>query len=482
MVELMFMMSLVLIICMMSTKALYRFGVPMLLIFMVLGMIFGSDGLVGMYFDNFDLAGQLCSIGLVFIMFYGGFGTNWELAKPVVVPAALMSSLGVLATAALTGVFCNVVLGMTLLEGLLVGTVVASTDSASVFAVLRAQKLNLKGSLASFLELESGSNDPMAYMLTLVIISLMKGASSITAGEVIVNIITQILIGLSIGVILAKVTVRLLRHSDFEIEGFYTIFTVAIAVLVYALSEILGGNGYLGVYVAGIIIGNSKIPQKRITFHFFDGISYIMQIILFFLLGLLSFPSQLSEISVTAILISAFMIFVARPLATFVVLAPFKFTLKEKMFISWVGLRGAASLVFAIFAITSGVNLSIDIFHIIFFIALFSVAIQGSLIPRVAKRLDLIDDSEGSTVLKTFTDYKEEVNAELLEYTLVKNDPLIGKTLVDMDIPNDILIVMIKRKGKIVVPRGFTVVEEGDTIVFTGSNIQKYIAEYKKNK
>ena len=476
MVELMLYSSIILIICMLSTKVMYRFSVPMLLIFIVLGMIFGSDGPGGIYFDNYNVAGQICSLGLVFIMFYGGFGTSWKMAKPIVTPAVLMSTIGVLITAALTGVFSHFILGVNLLEGLLIGAVVASTDAASVFAVLRAKKLNLKGSLASFLEIESGSNDPMAYMLTMIVLSLMKNASEVSFLSVVMMITSQILIGLIIGVILAKITVYLLRHSTFEVEGFYTIFVVAAAVLVYALSEVLGGNGYLAVYVAGIILGNSKIPQKRITFHFCDGVSWIMQIVLFFMLGLLSSPSQLSSITCTAIVISVFMIFIARPLTIFIVLTPFKFTIKEMLFISWVGLRGAGSLVFAIFAVTSGVALNIDIFHTIFFIALLSVIIQGSLIPKAAKVLDLIDETgDGEAVLKTFTDYTEEVSADLLEYTVKSNDAWVDKTLIDMDIPADILIVMIKRKGKIIIPRGFTTIHKEDVLVLTGDNVEKYI-------
>ena len=481
--EVMLYTAMILIVCMISTKILYRFGVPMLLVFIILGMIFGSDGIVGIHFDDFNFTGQLCSLGLVFIMFYGGYGTNWKMAKPIVVPASLMASLGVLLTAILTGLFCHIVLGVSLLEGLLIGSIVSSTDSASVFAVLRAKKLNLKGSLASLLEIESGSNDPMAYMLTLLIVSMMKDSSSVSILSATSMIISQIIIGFILGIILSKVAIYILKHANFEVEGFYTIFIVSIAILVYSLNEICGGNGYLGVYVAGMILGNSNIPQKKNTFYFFDGISWIMQIILFFMLGLLSFPSQLSSIGDEAVVISIFMIFIARPLVTFVTLSPFKFSTREKLFISWVGLRGAGSLVFAIFAVTNGVNVSIDVFHTIFFIALFSVGIQGSFIPSVAKVLGLInEDGDGTEVLKTFTDYSGEINAELLEYKINKDNIWIGHTIIDMDIPSDILIVMIKRKDKIIIPKGSTTIEEGDILVLTGEDLKKYIDKHNKNK
>ena len=477
MTELMIISGLVLIICITSTKVLYKFGVPMLFIFIVLGMLFGSDGLVGIYFDNFELTKQLCSLALVFIMFYGGFGTKWKLAKPVATPSILMSSLGVIITAGLTGLFCYLVVKTSMLEGLLIGTIVASTDAASVFAVLRAQKLNLKGSLASFLEVESGSNDPIAYMSTLIILSMMENGGALSLSIVVPLVIKQILFGLVIGLLLAKVTVFILRHANFEIEGFYAILVTAVAILSYSLSEFLGGNGYLSVYITGIIIGNSKIPKKKSMFHFFDGISWIMQIGLFFILGLLSFPSKIPYVTGTAISISLFMIFIARPLATFLILSPFKFTVKEKLLISWVGLRGAASVVFAIFAVTYGVNIENDIFHIIFFIALFSVVIQGTLIPTLANKLDLVNNEEEGSVLKTFTDYSEEINSELLEFTITEESNLKNKMIMDANIPEEILIVMIKRGNQVLVPKGSVLIKEGDKLVLSGNNIERLIEE-----
>ncbi|MBO3443815.1 potassium/proton antiporter [Clostridium sp. CCUG 7971] len=467
MIELMLVSGLVLLICITSSKVLYKFGVPILLIFILLGMLFGSDGMVGIYFDNYELTRQLCSIGLVFIMFFGGFGTNWKMAKPVAIPSILMSSLGVIITAGLTGLFCNMVIGTSLLEGLLIGAIVASTDAASVFAVLRSQKLNLKGSLASLLEVESGSNDPIAYMLTLIVLTLMNNSGS----ELIVPmVIKQIVFGLAIGSVLAKVSVYILRNSKFEIEGFYTIFITAIAMLSYAISEYVGGNGYLSVYMAGIIIGNSKIPHKKSLVHFFDGISWIMQIMLFFMLGLLSFPSKLPSVIGIAIAISIFMIVVARPLSTFIVLGRFNFSNKEKLFISWVGLRGAASIVFAIYAVTQGVIIENDIFHIIFFIALISVGIQGTLIPAVAKKLDLVDNS--TTVLKTFNDYDGEISSKLIEVNVSEESKWANKSIMDSNIPEDILIVMIKRQDKVLIPKGSTIIKGGDILVLSGDKIE----------
>lgn len=476
MVNVMIICGLVLLMCITSTKILYRFGVPILLVFIVFGMLFGPDGLVGIEFNDYQLASKISTVALIFIMFYGGFGTNWEMARPVAIQSVFLSTLGVVFTAGLTGLFCFFVFKTTLLEGLLIGSIVGSTDAASVFAILRSQKLNLRGSIASMLELESGSNDPCAYMLTVIILGLMSGDGY---GNIVPMVLKQVVVGVVISVVLAKLSVFLLRHAKFEIEGFYPIFITAIAVLSYSLSEYFLGNGYLSVYITGIIIGNSKIPHKKSIFQFFDGISWIMQIMLFFLLGLIAFPSKIPSVMIKGISISIFMIFVARPVAIFSILYWFKVPLKEKVFISWVGIRGAASIVFAIFAGTYGVTINNDIFHIIFFIALFSVAVQGTIIPRMAKRLDLIDNEE--SVLRTFNDYKEDKSTRLIEFTIDEHNAIANKTIMDANIPEDILVVMIKRDGDVFVPNGSTEILPKDILVLSGNKL-KHFNEYKEEK
>lgn len=476
MVNVMIICGLVLLMCITSTKILYRFGVPILLVFIVFGMLFGPDGLVGIEFNDYQLASKISTVALIFIMFYGGFGTNWDMARPVAIQSVFLSTLGVIFTAGLTGLFCFFVFKTTLLEGLLIGSIVGSTDAASVFAILRSQKLNLRGSIASMLELESGSNDPCAYMLTVIILGLMSGNGY---SNILPMVLKQVIVGVVISVVLAKLSVFLLRHAKFEIEGFYPIFITAIAVLSYSLSEYFSGNGYLSVYITGIIIGNSKIPHKKSIFQFFDGISWIMQIMLFFLLGLIAFPSKIPSVMIKGISISIFMIFVARPVAIFSILYWFKVPLKEKVFISWVGIRGAASIVFAIFAGTYGVTINNDIFHIIFFIALFSVAVQGTIIPRMAKRLDLIDNEE--SVLRTFNDYKEDKSTRLIEFTIDEHNAIANKTIMDANIPEDILVVMIKRDGDVFVPNGSTEILPKDILVLSGNKL-KHFNEYKEEK
>ncbi|HIT18876.1 MAG TPA: potassium/proton antiporter [Candidatus Fimivivens faecavium] len=455
--------AVVLLICVASSKLSNRLGVPTLLLFLVLGMLFGSDGILKIPFEDYALAEQICSVALIFIMFYGGFGTNWSVAKPVAFPAILMSTAGVVVTAALTGVFCHFVLKMDLLEGLLVGAVIGSTDAASVFSILRSRNLNLRYGLASLLEIESGSNDPTAYMLTVVLLAMMANHGS---QSIVSLIFTQVAFGLIFGFLIAFASVWLLRQVSFTMKGLHTIFVVAIALLSYSLPGLLGGNGYLSAYIAGIVIGNSKILHKVELVHFFDGITWLMQISLFFLLGLLSFPSQLPAILPTAVGIALFLTFVARPVATFLLLSWFRMPIRRQLLISWAGLRGAASIVFAIYTITSDAYTSNDIFHIVFCVALFSVAFQGTLLPKVAEVLGLVDHEE--TIFKTFTDYQDETDVQLLELTIDNNNIWVNQKLKELHLPKNLLIVMIKRGNDIIVPRGDTKILTGDTVVLNG--------------
>ncbi len=464
MVQLMLCCGLILLICITSSKVLYRFGVPLLLIFIFLGMIFG---VMVIDFSDFQLTGKIASIALVFIMFYGGFGTNWSMARPKAAPSILMSTLGTIITFFITGVFVYLIFKISFLESLLIGAVVSSTDAASVFAILRSQKLNLEGSLASLLEVESGSNDPVACMLTLIILTLMGGG---TVMNLIPLVISQIVIGVMIGTLIAMASIYLIRHANFEIESFYIIFIIAIAIIAYSLSEWMGGNGYLSVYISGIIIGNSKIPHKKTLVHFLDGVSWIMQIILFFILGLLANPLELPKVIGKSVVISLGIIFIARPISVFLVLKKFDFNTKEKLFIAWVGLRGAASIVFAIFALNYGISINNDIYHIIFFIALISVGVQGTLIPIIAKRLELLDNNR--PVLKTFNDYVEEKNTKVMEVKIEGSCRLINKSIMDANIPEEILIAMIKREGEIIIPKGASIIKEGDILVVVGNCLE----------
>ncbi|WP_308803423.1 potassium/proton antiporter, partial [Agathobacter sp.] len=357
--------SIVIFLCILLNRVSNRIGIPALLAFIVLGMLFGSDGIMKIDFDNYAFAEQICSTALIFIMFYGGFGTNWQRAKAVAVKSVLLSTIGVIITCFLTGLFCHFALNMSWEISFLLGALISSTDAASVFSILRSKKLNLKYNTASLLEVESGSNDPCAYMLTVAFISISQGSAS--PGNIAILIVKQLAFGIIFGVLIAKLSIMLLRYIRFKSAGFDAIFMVGIAIISYALPAYFDGNGFLSAYIVGIILGNTEIENKKNLVNFFDGITGLMQMLIFFLLGLLSFPSKLPHVIVPALLIFMWLTFVARPLSVALVLTPFRSKIKQQLLVSWSGLRGAASIVFSIMAYTA-TNDDLDTFHIIFMI------------------------------------------------------------------------------------------------------------------
>lgn len=455
--------AIIIIICILCNKLSNRLGIPMLLAFIILGMLFGSDGYFKIPFDNYIFAEQICSVALIFIMFYGGFGTKWEEAKPIAVQAVLLSSLGVMLTALFTGLFCFYILKINWLESLLIGAVISSTDAASVFSILRSKRLNLKYNTASLLEVESGSNDPCSYMLTAILLSVMKGTGN--GSTIMLMVLSQIILAVVIGIGIALAALWILTHIHFVTSGFDTIFVVAVAILAYAVPSLLGGNGYLSVYLAGIILGNHAIKNKLQLVHFFDGITGLMQMLIFFLLGLLSFPSQLPSVLLSALPIAVFLTFAARPISVFLILSPFKCKINQQLLVSWAGLRGAASIVFSITATVSAAQTSQNIFHIVFGIVLFSILLQGSLIPLAAKKLDMID--EESDVLKTFNDYTEEVPVQFIKFTIHKGHPWIGQEIKDILLPPDTLLVLLQRGTEKITPNGNTIIMDEDAFILS---------------
>lgn len=459
--------AIVIIACVLCNRLANRMGMPLLIVFIGLGMFFGSDGLLKIPFDDFGFAEQICSVALIFIMFYGGFGTKWSEAKPVALPSVLLSSVGTVLTALLTGLICWLVLGFTMLEGMLVGAVLSSTDAASVFSILRTKKLNLKYRTASMLEMESGSNDPFAYMLTVIILSVMGGSGGASLGY---GIFAQLVFGILFGAGAGLGASWLLKHYSFEAEGFEAGFMFAVAVLAYAVPVMLGGNGYLSAYLAGIILGNSQIASKKKLVHFFDGLTSLMQVMIFFLLGLLSFPSQMPGILPWAAAIALLLTFVVRPLVVTLLLKPFRASWQQIGLVSWAGLRGASSIVFAIMVTVSPVYTDNDVFHIVFCVVLFSILLQGSLLPKMAEKLKMIDQS--GNVLKTFNDYSEETQAQFICTRISEKHPWNQKTVQELSMPEDILMVMIRRGAQTMVPQGETRLQEGDEAILCASEYQ----------
>lgn len=455
--------AVVIFCCIFLNNASSRVGVPVLLAFMLLGMLFGNNGLAPVSFATFGSAENICTVALIFIMFYGGFGTRWSSAKGVVVEAGLLASLGVVLTAGLTGLFCHFALGWDWLESFLMGSVVSSTDAASVFSILRSRKLGLKSNTAPLLEVESGSNDPCSYMLTVIMISLMNGG--IGTGKLIWMVFAQIVFGAGLGLVIAQVAVYLMRRIRFATSGFDSLFVLAVALISYALPAAVGGNGYLSAYIVGIILGNASFSGKRELVNFFDGLTGLMQVMIFFILGLLAHPAQMHKVLLPAVAIFFVMLLVSRPLSVTAVLAPKRsHSLRQLGLVSFVGLRGAASIVFAILATTGTIALQHDIFNIVFIIVLLSISLQGSLIPFVAGKLKMTDASQD--VMKTFTDFSDETDMQFSEVTVSEGGPWENKQVMDLGIPENIILCLVVRPdGTHTVPNGSTVLNTGDRVI-----------------
>lgn len=453
----------VILLCLSLNKMSNKLGIPMLLAYILLGMMFGTDGILKIPFDNFTIAEQICTVSLIFIMFYGGFGTNWKQAKPVAGKAALLSTVGVILTAVTTGAFCHFILKMAFWESMLIGSVISSTDAASVFSILRSRRLNLKNNTASMLEVESGSNDPCSYMLTVIILIIMSG--ELSGFSLVVMIFSQITFGILVGVVVALAAAFILKKVNFATDGFDTIFVFSMALVSYAGASMINGNGYLAAYIAGIILGNTPLHHKKSLVHFFDGITGLMQMLIFFLLGLLAYPSQLPKILPIALAIAVFLTFVARPVSVFAILMPFRCPVKQQLLVSWAGLRGAASIVFAIMATVSPAYTKNDLFHIVIFIVLFSISIQGTLLGLVAKKLDMID--ENGNVMKTFSDYSDEMPVEFVKISIKAGHPWENRKIKDLTSLPDLLLVLILRGEERIIPNGNTVVLAGDKIVLS---------------
>lgn len=453
----------VILLCLSLNKMSNKLGIPMLLAYILLGMMFGTDGILKIPFDNFTIAEQICTVSLIFIMFYGGFGTNWKQAKPVAGKAVLLSTVGVILTAVTTGAFCHFILKMDFWESMLIGSVISSTDAASVFSILRSRRLNLKNNTASMLEVESGSNDPCSYMLTVIILTIMSG--ELSGSSLVVMIFSQIIFGILVGVVVALVAAFILKKVNFATDGFDTIFVFSMALVSYAGASMINGNGYLAAYIAGIILGNTPLHHKKSLVHFFDGITGLMQMLIFFLLGLLAYPSQLPKILPIALAIAVFLTFVARPVSVFAILMPFRCPVKQQLLVSWAGLRGAASIVFAIMATVSPAYTKNDLFHIVIFIVLFSISIQGTLLGLVAKKLDMID--ENGNVMKTFSDYSDEMPVEFVKISIKAGHPWENRKIKDLTSLPDLLLVLILRGEERIIPNGNTVVLAGDKIVLS---------------
>lgn len=465
-----FFLSILIFLAIMAQKFTNRIKVPMLLGFIVLGLFIGNGNIASFRYENFELTEIVCSCALVIVMFYGGFGTNWKAAKNQAVVAGALASIGVLLTAMITGLFCVFVLGLEPLIGFLIGALISSTDAASVFSILRTSNLSLKYHTDSLLEVESGSNDPMSYMLVMILLTMMK--DGMTFESIVITLLVQVGVGFLIGWLIFYLAKLVLMYVDLEIAGFLTIFVLACAFASFSLASMLKGNGYLAVYITGILMGNAKLGNKKELVHFFDGLSALMQIVLFFILGLLAQPEKIIALLPISFAVFLILSFVSRPISVFgIMLFDKRAHFNQMLMVSFAGLRGAASIVFAIMAMVDEATFGMDVFHLVFGVVLFSILIQGTLLPWVARKLDMVD-LEGN-VLKTFTDYDEEGQLSFIEVFLERGSRLHGLAIESLRLPSGLAIAIVERKGKKIVPTGKLVLQELDRLVFVGRGMEQ---------
>jgi potassium/hydrogen antiporter len=456
--------ALLLVLCVIASKATGRLGMPTLVVFLGVGILAGSEGIGGIYFDNANYAKTLGIVSLVYILFSGGLDTKWSSIRPVIKSGISLATLGVLITCFSVGLFTHYLLDFTMLEGLLLGAIISSTDAGAVFTILRSRSIHLKGNLKPTLELESGSNDPMAVFLVTTILLFMK-QPDYSLPTLIPRLIQQMLLGFGVGFLGGKGMAWGFNRLKLEFEGLYTVLSLAFILIVYTSAQVLDGNGFLAVYVAGVVLGNESFVFKKTLMLLHDGVSWLMQSSMFLTLGLLIYPSHVIHVSGPGILIAGFMILVARPLSVFISLSNAKISWREKTLISWVGLRGAVPVVMATYPLVAGIGRAEYIFNLVFFVSVTSLLIQGTSIPFVAKLLGLYIPEPK----KLENPLEHTAHASLsnnMSYIFVPaHSASINKSIVDMKLPQDLLIVAIERKGEVIIPRGATQIEAHDKLM-----------------
>lgn len=453
------------------SKTGYRFGIPTLLLFLLVGMAFGSDGL-GIQFNSASDAQFIGMMALSIILFSGGMDTRYSDIKPVLKQGILLSTVGVLVTTLLTGLFIYFLsnhtqanIELTLLVSLLLAATMSSTDSASVFSLLRSQRMNLKYNLRPMLELESGSNDPMAYMLTIVLIQVIGSGSNFDIVIILKDLFLQFLFGGVLGYAFGKFSVWLINKIELSNSSLYPILLLSIIFITFTLTDLEKGNGYLAVYIAGMIVGNARLAYRKETNTFMNGLTWLFQIIMFLTLGLLVNPHEMIDIAVTALLIGIFIILIARPVSVFLCLLPFKgISNKARIFISWVGLRGAVPIIFATYPVIAQIPGSNQLFNTVFFITLLSLIIQGMTISKMARwlKLDLPEEKEGN---EFGVELPEEIDTHLNDITLTEDMLTVGNRLADMNIPKGTLVMLIKRGNEFIIPNGQIELHAGDKLL-----------------
>ena len=477
--------GILLYVSLLASKTSDRFGVPVLLLFLLIGFVAGHDGLRIINLDDPKMAQSLGVLTLSIILFSGGMDTKLAEIKPVLFQGIILATVGVVLTTAVTGVFIwiftkNVqhVITFTLLEALLLAAVMSSTDSASVFAILRSKNMSLKQNLRPLLELESGSNDPMAYMLTIVLIPLCNGDIEINGWNVAFTLLKQLVLGAGSGVLLGYLAVRIINRINLTNHALYSVLLLGLMFIIFGFTHIIGGNGYLAVYLGGLVIGNKRFMHKRSTQRFFDGLTWLAQIVIFLALGLLVSPKELfhTPVLILGVSIGIFVIIIARPLTVFLTLLPFrKMTFKARTFVSWVGLRGAVPIIFATYPMVENVPHAREIFNVVFAVTILSLLIQGTQVSNMGKWLKLSTPSPQKSKLKDFDpeNFSDEIKSAMREIVVRENMLKNGNKLMDLNMPENTLATMIKRGDIYFIPHGNTPLETGDTILVIADSEEK---------
>ena len=481
--EVLLISAIILFISILAGKAGFRVGLPALLLFLGIGMLFGSDGL-GLQFSNPHIAQFIGMIALSIILFSGGMDTKLSEIRPIAYQGVILATVGVLATTIITGVFIfwltDMVTGyetLTLPESLLMAAVMSSTDSASVFSILRSKGVYLKQRLRPTLELESGSNDPMAYMLTIILIAYIQ-SGGMDFQEGIISLIVQLGLGLIFGYFLGKASVWIINKVNVENQSLYPILLLAIIFFIFAATTLSKGNGYLAVYIAGFVVGNAKIVHKKSIGTFFDGFTWLWQIAMFIMLGLLVNPHELLPVAGIGLTVGIFMIIFARPISVFLCLLPFRnFSTKGKLYISWVGLRGAVPIIFATYPLIAGIENAGLKFNVVFFITILSLLIQGTSVTHVAKWLHLTDEPDRKDEFGI--ELPEEIKSAMSEIDITPEVLTHGNKLMQLQLPDHTLAGMVKRNGKFFIPKGNTELRENDKLLMISDNDEALLQSYQ---
>lgn len=462
--------SVILLAGIAAGKTSGRFGVPTLLLFLLTGIMAGSEGIGGIHFDDPAIAQLIGITALNFILFSGGLDTNWQKIKPVLWQGISLSTVGVFITALMVGLFVHFFFHFSLAEGLLIGAIVSATDAAAVFSILRSRGVRLKEKEATLLEFESGSNDPMAYFLTITLTGIVA-SGQFDGWTFVFLFIKGFFIGGLMGYAMGSISHWTINNIKLSTDGLYPVLLLGIAMFTYSATHVIGGNGFLAVYICALTLGSRDFIHKKSMLKFYDGQAWLMQLILFITLGLLVFPSKVIPVMGSGLLMAMFLMLVARPAGVLTALAFSKKGIRSKLFISWVGLRGSVPIVFATYPLLAGLDKAGMIFNLVFFISITSVLFQGTTLPIVARWLKVTEPVPYRPVV-------DPVSNELKEIILTAGARSIGKKIVDLQLPETVQLIALRRNGVFLQPTGADKLEENDKLLLVLNDKKIYDKVY----